>query len=88
MTEKKYCIDIEMTDGGKLITSDQANDFITKYVVNQQVAATRQRVARLICFTHYEFPDVETANSDSGALVIRVKCCCNEFLEVIDQRFQ
>lgn len=88
MIEKKYCIDVEMTDAGKVITADQWDDFVTQYVVKRQQAKIREKVAQLICFTHHEFPEVKIAEGESGNLVIRVKCCCKEFYEIVDQRFQ
>jgi hypothetical protein len=91
---KEYQILIEMTDGGKLLTSDKKDDFIYKYLVRTEVMKTRELIAGLICFAHHNFPvvdDIITTIYYKGepreAIVIRVTCCCEKFLNIIETRF-
>ncbi len=84
--QKEYCIDIELQDGSKLISWDQRNDFVTKYIAGQQLSKVQEDVSGLICFTHHNFPIVELAEN-MGLLVIRVRCCCQEFFNIVDKRF-
>jgi hypothetical protein len=83
---KEYCIDIEMTDGGKLITSDKSTDFVYKYLVRLEVMKTQEKVSGLICFDHHNFPIIEPTISKE-LIVIRIRCCCEKFLNLVDQRY-
>lgn len=91
---KEFCIDIELSDGGKLIRADKARDFVNAFIIKRQERLVREQVQGLICFQHHNFPVVEhtvatimQATGPLNIVVIRVRCCCEEFLNIVDKRF-
>lgn len=91
---QEYNIDIELSDGGKLIRASKARDFVNAFIIKRQERLVREQVQGLLCPEHFNFPEVghtvatiQQETRPISVVVIRVRCCCEDFLNQVDKRF-
>jgi hypothetical protein len=81
----KYAIELQFTSEG--VPVKVQSETVAHMVLKNRVTHTKEKVQGLLCLHHCNFPEVYSTINAENVMVVKVECCCEDFLKIVDTRF-